>query len=169
MTQNNQELGKILTDSYKHLNENTDTGYMLIDKDYQITYANAFCRKFLDISDTQIVDSITIFKNMNKQAIQLINKRIYNSELLLGINNYITENCHNLMANILTPLDFIYFEVHQGKYISLLVNFIPITDNKNKLAFIQAFISRYDFWGHTDLSELYNRDHAADFSARRGS
>lgn len=162
MALNNQELGKVLSDSYKYLNENTDTGYMLIDKDYQITHANAFCRKFLDISDAPMIDSITIFKSMNEQAIQLINKRIYNTELLLKINDYIIESCHNLMAHIMAPLSFIYFAVHQGKYISLLVNFVPIADNKNKLAFIQAFVSHYDFWGHTNLSELYDRDHAAD-------
>lgn len=163
MTQENQNLlGKILIESYQHLSEDISTGYMLIDTSFQIIHANAFCRKFLDIPDANIVESLKVFKSMNKQAVQLINKRIYNTELLLKINDHIIEHCHNLMLHTLLPLNFIYFAVYQGRYISLLVNFIPVTDKEKNLAFIQVFISHYDFWGHTDLSELYNRDHAAD-------
>lgn len=123
-----------------------ETGYMLLDKNYNILFANSLCQEYFRLRHVRQPNSVELFQKLNKSALKPINRRIYDHNLLLQINNHLTGRIHEVVKTQLTPIQFIFFILYCDEYKSLQVHFVPVSGSDG-VEFIQVFISDYDTWG----------------------
>lgn len=156
------ELEQILINSYSFANSSSiNSGYLLMKREnLEIIFANKYCLEIFSLEKEKLpVNSLDVFRRINELAVSLMNERIYNRQKMTEKNNKQIEIIHEiLLENI--PVRFIFYVLHQEKFHSLLANFIPVSDKNGKVIFIQAFFSQYDFWGWTNMSNLFDGDAA---------
>ena len=150
------ELEQILISSYSFADfSSINSGYLLIKREnLEIIFANNYCLDILSLEKEELpVNSLDIFRRINELAVSLMNERIYNRQKMTEKNNMQIEIIYKLLLENM-PVRFIFYVLHQGKFHSLLANFIPVSDKNGEVIFIQAFFSQYDFWGWTNMSIL---------------
>ena len=154
---NLSQLQQLLIDGYACVNDQIDSGYMLVDKQLKVVFANQYCHKHFDISvDNQFIDCIQLFGKLNQNAVKLMNPNIYNANNVLEKNNKIIDQIFEIVIKKNTSIRFVFFVLCNNKFQSLLVNLIPYSDSSGKPIFIQCFFSHYDFWGHTNTRHLFD-------------
>lgn len=124
----------------------SETGYMLMDKDYNILFANSLCQEYFRLRYVRQSNSVELFQKLNKSALKPINRRLYDHNLLLQINNYMTSRIHEVVKTYAIPIQFVFFILYCEEYKSLQVHFVPVSGSEG-VEFIQVFISDYDMWG----------------------
>jgi len=136
--------------------ENASTGYMLVDKDNTILYANDWCVRYFSIDLSHHKDSIILYKEINASTLEMANRRVMNYEQMLFLQNFAIDRIYQIVVTDKIPVQFIYFILKDGHFISLLVHFIPVLANDGSVIAMQQFISRYDMWGIVDSSDLFS-------------
>lgn len=156
---NFEQLKHMLINSYVSQSESMENGYMLVDTSYKILAVNEFCKKYFKLNEYNETNSIKMFERLNDISHRLMNPRIYDLKKLLKENNSIINNIHLMVYKLNSLVNFIFFILYEQKFISLLINVVPVTDCNGAVKFIQFFFSQYDFWGYANMSEasLFNR------------
>lgn len=151
---NNADIASILINIHQNASTN---GYILIDNLFKILFINEFCHKNLDdLGAHKFKDSISLFKRLNAQALQLANKKLLNCKAQLRTNNHIIKRIHSIVINENISTSLVIFAVCNKEIQSLLINFVPVCDPSNKVIFIQIFFSKYNYWGAANMFNGYN-------------
>jgi hypothetical protein len=94
------QLRKMLVDGYAIVNEQIDSGYMLVDNQFNIVFANQYCHKHFETpADNQPISCIELFKKLNQNAVKLMNPNIYNASNVLSKNNKMIEKEFQVTSN----------------------------------------------------------------------
>lgn len=150
---------EFLIDSYSFI-QAPENGYMLLAADSKILFANAFLQKSFSLPvNYQRLNSLKLFQKLNKEATELINKKIYDRQVILDMNNHMIVKIHEVVTTQLLSVQFVFFAVYQREFMSLLIHFVPVVYN-NAIQFIQVFTSNYDLWGiaRDNTTSLFNGD-----------
>jgi len=141
----NDKLKDFLIKAYS-FDSDSEAGYMLLDKNYNILFANTVCQEYFRLRYLRQTNSVELFQKLNISVLKPINRRIYDFNLLLQINNYQTGRIHEVVKTHSIPVQFIFFILYRDEYKSLQVHFVPVSGSDG-VEFIQVFISDYDMWG----------------------
>lgn len=78
----NNKLKDFLIKAYS-FDSDSEAGYMLLDKNYNILFANSLCQKYFRLRYVRQTNSVELFQKLNVNVLKPINRRIYDYNLLL--------------------------------------------------------------------------------------
>lgn len=131
-----------------------NSGFMLVDADYNILFANKSVNRYFSEDNIIGLTSISLFKKASTLASEFTAKHFLD-HMQLDEENATILKLHQIVIKDKIPVQFVYIILDNNELRSLLFHFVPVFyDNKEVIA-IQQMVSEHSLWGIVDGLDLF--------------